>query len=332
MCPKFLIFILSNVLLFQRDRKFVESVKQPIADSGSLYRQRRVVLIGPSKQIETHDFSKYISDDDIIVRINLKVTDGSVFLPPIVAAHTTNRTDVVCHHSSASTDRIWKCPKCFNSNVRKEDALESYTVLAYEKHGITQIICAEPFRCRRVHQMETDHLKISGMMPSTIAWSRGNKFSTGLKCIKEMLAHEIRELVIVGLDFHSGGTNLSYFSGYNELALPEGLDASRVTVEEQSNGHHNFTRELRKLRKLVFQDPRIRITEQLQHLLLQTETLPERRVVIGKRSHVFFLKDNMPKIPRKPKTPKTTKIPKTPENTLDNLLFWKMRNHTGGIS
>jgi len=108
-----------------------------------------------------------------------------------------------------------------------------------------------------------------------------------------MLSHKIRELVIIGLDFHSGGTNLSYFSGYNELALPQGLDASRATVEEQSNGRHNFTWELRKLGKLVFQDPRIRISEQLQHLLLQTETLPERRVVIGERSHVFFLKDNI---------------------------------------
>jgi hypothetical protein len=50
-----------------------------------------------------------------------------------------------------------------------------------------------------------------------------------------------------------GGKVLSYFSGYNELAVPKHVDQSKITVTMQSGGWHNFTREFELFRQVSAQ-------------------------------------------------------------------------------
>lgn len=76
-----------------------------------------------SFQVTQSNFSSYITEDDLIVRLNLKVVDGSVWIPPKVASFTSPRTHVVCHHSAPHTEK-----GLFNEAVRKEDAMHDYTL------------------------------------------------------------------------------------------------------------------------------------------------------------------------------------------------------------
>mmetsp|Transcript_14092 Transcript_14092/g.26981 ORF Transcript_14092/g.26981 Transcript_14092/m.26981 type:complete len:289 (+) Transcript_14092:299-1165(+) len=229
---------------------------------GDIYRDKRMVLVGPSKQVTQSNFSSYITEDDLIVRLNLKVVDGSVWIPPKVASFTSPRTHVVCHHSAPHTEK-----GLFNEAVRKEDAMHDYTLQAYHRHGVKEMVCAEPARCDRVIKLRTKGVKVSRLQPDTIRFSKKRQYSTGLKCIRDMLCRPILELVIIGCDWHMGGKVLSYQEGYNELAAPKGKDMSKITVAEQEGGWHNFTNELRVFENLLKTEPRLTITQHLKDLL-----------------------------------------------------------------
>mmetsp|Transcript_35656 Transcript_35656/g.77824 ORF Transcript_35656/g.77824 Transcript_35656/m.77824 type:complete len:303 (+) Transcript_35656:116-1024(+) len=247
-----------------------------------MWEGRRVVIVGPSLEVQEKDFSQVITPRDIIVRPNLKVVDGQVWIPEVVAKHTTNRTDVVCHHGAHPNTLGW-----FKKKLRPEDAFSKHTTAGYAYSGVKEVIIAEGQRCAQAIKLSRPGLPVQCLQPKTLKWCRSIQkpvhyaaaYSTAFRCLKDILARPISGLLLVGMDFHKGGTQLSYFQGYNELAVPNGMDQSKITVKMQSGGWHNFTREFEVFRDMVKTDNRIKITPYFASLLFPNGNTPEGSVV-----------------------------------------------------
>lgn len=130
---------------------------------------------------------------------------------------------------------------CFVVNIDSQDGefpclLLSNTMQAYHRHGVKEMVCAEPARCDRVIKLRTKGVKVSRLQPDTIRFSKKRQYSTGLKCIRDMLCRPILELVIIGCDWHMGGKVvywtclLAYWSPCNKVAVLHAEFLVRVCV------------------------------------------------------------------------------------------------------
>ncbi len=215
----------------------------------SLYdylKGRRAVVIGPSD--DSNDYTNFIRDSDIIVRVNTKVVDGRIWLPLESVALTINATDVVCHHSAPATEK-----GLYDANWRPETAISTTALTAFEAAGVKYVICTEPYRCNAARAMvpQNARLKFTDLDRRSLAYLRKKNgiFSSGFKCVLTLLNSPARVVVVIGMDFHEGGKRLNYARGYDELSVPPGIRFDSVTLEQQS-GVHDFSEEFKEFGNL----------------------------------------------------------------------------------
>ena len=101
---------------------------------------KRAVFIGPADDASDH--SDIIHAGDVIVRVNTKVVNGSVWISSDSINLTTNRTDIVCHHSVQSSEM-----GLYGKNWRPETSMSSSALAALDSAGVKFVICVEPWRC-----------------------------------------------------------------------------------------------------------------------------------------------------------------------------------------
>jgi len=230
-----------------------------------LYQNQKYVIVGSSKEVDHDDVSALISDADRVARINLNVVRGQVWMPRSVIMHTTFRTDVVCHHSMQLGQH-----NILKKKIRKEVAFTDANVAAYAKHGIREVICLALHNCHHVTSLSSEKLVIRGPSAETLKWSRKRQPSTGLKCIFELLAMNVSELFVFGMDFHNGGCSKSFYRGYNDFHVPKGFNTKRITLAQQGNHYHNFSNEFKFFQRLyVEMFPKIQVSKHLRNLLVK---------------------------------------------------------------
>jgi len=234
--------------------------------TSTLYTGGRVVVIGSSGQVFTEDISSHIGAEDTIVRINLNVVEGHVWLPDFVRNHTTARTDVVCHHSMLATHK-----SIVHSNLRPEVAFSAANLDAYRRHGIKELVCFG-HSCDHMVNMSTKSLHIRGPSPKTLLWRRKKHLTTGMQCIYDMLQN-VKQVFVFGVDFHEGGCRKSFYPGYNEFHAPVGYNVSQISLVQQASKWHNFAREMKLFKKMYHTvHPRILITQTLKNMMFHMKT------------------------------------------------------------
>ena len=215
--------------------------------SKQIFENKIVSIIGSSGEIEENDYSEIISKSDFVVRINTRILDNKLYLPPQVVKNTTNRMDVCCHSGQMLGEKISAGHKTYITNTECCCFTEKNFNIYYQNN--IKIFMFPSHRFNRIkhdfsHYEKDLDIKLIKMEKEKSY--DGSCLTTGINCINEICMSDPKQIYIFGFDCYKG-KKVNY-TNYVEIGVPKGQDIKLYeTKQNQNYGSHNHNKELKFL-------------------------------------------------------------------------------------
>ena len=169
-----------------------------------LISNKTIAIIGSAGELDVNDYSKIIKDVDIVVRVNVKTKDDTIFLSDKIKKHTTSRTDIIYHSGLVKNEKWQGLTKQVISN---DNAIMSKQNLkTFNENGIKCVIII-PHRYNKCEKLFKEYVKNISL---NILELHKNRLSnrpcktTGLQAIYDILQYNPSKLYIFGFDCYKG--------------------------------------------------------------------------------------------------------------------------------
>ena len=211
----------------------------------NIIKQKRIIIVGPSSALSGSGLGKYIESFDIVVRLN-----KSLPIPLNQYNDIGMRTDIL-YNSLNTTD------------YPGENNIEPSFFL---KNGVKYLRCSyppiDPFKKDIIYFMKMNKNKIPfGTIDINyyiqIEHCLKSRPLTGTCAILDLLMYDIKELVVIGIDFYMNPYN-SYYRKINIKQLKK----------LKNNGVHKNTSQIELLKRLYLLDNRFKTDHMLKNILL----------------------------------------------------------------
>jgi hypothetical protein len=223
----------------------IREIKDPDIVYNDFLKDKRVVLVAPSKSVLKTIQGDHIDSYDIVVRLN-----KSLPIPSYLHQAIGSRTDILYN------------------NLNTTDFPGENNLNLYELKNTIQYICCPyppitPFS-KDIMKFQRENTKynipfhhINLKYYNSILNNIKTRPNTGICAILDILNHDIKELYITGITFFSDG----HYDGYSSTSN------QRIHQIMNSNNIHQQEPQIKLLRRLVLSDSRIEIDIILYNIL-----------------------------------------------------------------